>query len=348
MAKKTAKCVPWLTYVLNETLPAADISVFEKANPDRRRIKLIDGSCIKQVGLKGETLRIHMSYDLTLGCMDEVLVTDHHTAESFEPFTIEPGSIYIADAGYGRGRHYKYIVSRQGEALFRVTPNHISLAEDSNGQKKIDMVEKLDTQEDVIEFKCYIHTTTRNYVPARVIASRLPEDKFEVAIKRKKRTAQRRQTKLKSETLIYAQWVILMTSLDERYSAEDILALYRARWQIELLFKRIKQFFKVTRIKAATVQHSKALVLLWLIAWSLTEREVIAAEIYLRNKKADVSRISTWTMCSFFYQRFKAIVNSLWLFCYNTDVDLTDIYKRLRNHKSSRLNQYAEFSTGGF
>jgi len=145
-----------------------------------------------------------MSYDLTLGCMDEVLVTDHHIAESFEPFSIEPDSIYIADAGYGRGKKFEYIVSRQGDALLRVTPNHIRLAEDSKGQKKIDMVKKLDTHEDVIEFTCYIHATNKKYVPTRIIASRLPEDKLEAVIKRKKRTAQRKQSKLKAETLIYA------------------------------------------------------------------------------------------------------------------------------------------------
>ena len=79
--------------MLNETLPNTGLAVIEKADFGLRRIKLIDGSCVKQVGLKGETLRIHMSCDLTLGCMDKVLVTDHHIAESFEPFSIEPDII---------------------------------------------------------------------------------------------------------------------------------------------------------------------------------------------------------------------------------------------------------------
>ena len=346
--KRTAKCVPWLIYILNKSLPVTDPAVMEKADISRRRVKLIDGSCVKQVGSEGKTLRIHMSYDLTLGCMDEVTVTDHHTAESFEQFKIEPGCIHMADAGYGKGKNLEYIVSRGADAIFRVTPNHIRLAQDPKGKEIIDMTKMLDTEKKVIDFKCYVHTQNRKYFPARIIASRLPEDRIEAAVNRKKRKAKKNQCTLKCETLIYAEWVILMTSLDESYSAEDILALYRARWQIELLFKRIKQFFKVTKIRAATVQHSKAIILLWLIAWSLTERGVIAAEIYLRNKQADMSRFSPWTMCSFFFQRFKAILSSLWLCCFNLDGDLIDIYKRLQNHKSSRPNQYAVFSNGGF
>lgn len=38
-----------------------------------------------------------------------------------------------------------------------------------------------------------------------------------------------------------ADWVILVTSLPrETFPAEDVLALYRLRWRIELPFKRLK------------------------------------------------------------------------------------------------------------
>ena len=341
--KKMAKSEPWLIYLLNEMLPRTKPVGKEETSFENRQVKLVDGSCIKQAGANGEVIRMHMCYDLTHGCMDEVSVTDQHTAESFAPFNITPGSIYMADAGYGKGKNLEYVVSRQADVLLRVTPNHLALASNADGTEKINMVQKLDTCEDVIEFTCYTHTENGNYVPVRLIASRLPEDKAAEAVERKKRTAQKKQNKPKEETLIYAKWVILITSLGENYSVEDILKLYRARWQIELLFKRIKQFMGVTRLRVATVQHSKALVLLWLIIWSLTERQVVAAEICLRNKQADMSRYSPWTMCGFFLHTFKSMLNSLWFFCFDIDLDLLDVYKRLRNHKTRRRNQYFEF-----
>jgi len=49
-----------------------------------------------------------------------------------------------------------------------------------------------------------------------------------------------------------------MTSLDERYNAKDILELYRARWQIELLFKRIKQFFLNSKDKGSNYTTFKS------------------------------------------------------------------------------------------
>jgi hypothetical protein len=345
--KKTAKCEPWLKDLLNKTLPKTKILAKEKAIFGDSRIKLVDGSCVKQAGAKGETLRIHMCYDLTLGCMDEALVTDQYTAESFKVFNIIPGSIYLADAGFGKGKNLQYISSRDADAVFRVTPSLLALSTDSKGKEKIDMTKKLDAAKDVVDFKCFVHTENRKYMPARIIASRLPEDKVEAAMKRKRRAAQKRQSSLKAETLLYAQWVIIMTTLDERYAACDILKLYRARWQIELLFKRIKQFFKVVKLRPATVKHSKVLVLLWLIIWSLTEREATAVEIYLMSKAEDISRLSPWTMCGFFLQCFKAAVYSILILCSVAAVEMVNIYKRLRNHKSGRLNQYALLSLGG-
>ena len=39
----------------------------------------------------------------------------------------------------------------------------------------------------------------------------------------------------------YAEYVILFTTVNRhRFKAEELLTLYRGRWQIELVFKRLK------------------------------------------------------------------------------------------------------------
>jgi hypothetical protein len=45
--------------------------------------------------------------------------------------------------------------------------------------------------------------------------------------------------------------VLILTSLDvAQFSAEDILAIYRLRWQIELLFKRLKSLLHLDELPA--------------------------------------------------------------------------------------------------
>jgi len=340
VAKKTVKCEAWLTYILNEVLPKTKQSATDKILLTNRSINLIDGSCVKQEGVKGEVIRIHMNYSLSNRRMDETIVTDNHTAESFKLFNIIPGNIYIADAGYGKGKNFEYITSHQGDAILRITPDNVSFAKDPSGKEKIDMSAELNISKDIFELHCHIHTENKRYIPVRVIASRLPEDKIAETIKRKKRKAQQNRTAIKETTLIYAQWTIIITSLDDNNSASDILKLYRTRWQVELLFKRIKQFFNITRVKAATVQHSKVLILIWLIAWALIEREVVAAETCLTQNHIDMSLYSYWSMSGYFFHNFKMLINCLLSLCLD-DIDIINVYKHLRNHKTKRINKFA-------
>jgi len=73
------------------------------------------------------------------------------------------------------------------------------------------MVQKLDKKKEIIEFHSYAKHG-KKLLPVRIIASQLPEDKKIVAVKRKKKDAQKRQLKsMRPETLLYAEWAILFT-----------------------------------------------------------------------------------------------------------------------------------------
>ena len=178
-------------------------------------------------------------------------------------------------------------------------------------------------------------------MPVRIIASRLPEDKALLAKERKMRSSQKRQSRIREATLIFCQWVVLMTNVGSNHSAQSLLDLYRCRWQVELLFKRIKQFFSVKRLKKGTLEHSKLLVTLWMFIWSAIEREALEAEIRIIIQGDDISRYSPWVMAMLTFKQFETIINAVWALSYNLKLHLPYIYRLLRNHKSRRLNQYA-------
>ena len=312
-----------------------------------RTIHLIDASSIVQQGKNGATFRIHMCYDLKTGRMGEVVVTDNRTAESFDLYsTIKEGDILIADAGYGSFKNVDYALKRKADVIIRITPNTIRLIGE-NGEV-INMAKILDTEESVIE-KQYSISYKNGLLPVRVIASRLPEDKIDAAKKRKKKEAQKRQSVIKEETLIYAEWVILITTLDDTYSAKEVLDIYRSRWQIELLFKRIKQHFKVTKIRPSSKRYAVALITLWLIIWALAERSKLIGEWALIKKGIGLnSRYSAWTVSDYYFHRIKTIIESVWSTILDPVKDIDLILKRLQNHKSSRVNQYVKYNWSNF
>lgn len=275
--------------------------------------------------------------------MDFARLTENTTAESTSNFPIEQDVIYIADAIYGKGKNLLHLTENHADALFRATPNQLRLAEDAKGLNTIDMVKKLNTPDKIVDFSCFVHTQHGHYTPVRIVAGRLPQDKALLAKERKIRKAKERQTNIKKETLIYAEWVMLMTTLDfDEYAPDLLLQMYRARWQIELLFKRIKQSLHVTQLRPASLEHSKVAVLMMLILWALTEREAYAVEKFLLEKGADMARYSQWTTCAFIFQRLKTLICTM-VFSFLC-ADKLDSWLRLQHHRSNRQQQHYEFS----
>jgi IS4 transposase len=203
------------------------------------------------------------------------------------------------------------------------------------------MAQVLSKDKDIIDFNCYVHTEKKKYIPVRIVAGRIPADKTEAVLNRKKRDAQKRQYTPKAETFIFAQWVILMTSLDSNeYSAAELLEIYRCRWQVELLFKRIKQHFKINRLRKATLPHSKVLVLAWLIQWALVERESYVAEVYLINKNKSLQNYSPWALCDFFSHTLASEFYMILALSIELSGDLFEALRRLKSHTSTRFYQF--------
>ncbi len=78
-----------------------------------------------------------------------------------------------------------------------------------------------------------------------------------------RRAAQRRQQAVQPKALAAAEFLILATSLPaERYPADQIVAAYRLRWQIELAFKRLKSLPHIDALPTHTEAASRS----WLCA----------------------------------------------------------------------------------
>lgn len=96
------------------------------------------------------------------------------------------------------------------------------------------------------------------------------------------------------------------------------MALYRSRWQVELLFKRFKQNFSVTTIKAGSTNYAEAVTLLWLIIWTITERQAFMSDCFLIGKQENT--YSTYEKCKI---SFLQVTKILYLSC-SVFIDLRD------------------------
>src|SRR5207302_2105877 len=82
------------------------------------------------------------------------------------------------------------------------------------------------------------------------------------------------QRELKEETLFLAGWLLVFSSLPSpRWSDAQVLALSRARWQIELVIKRMKQVLKLAQLRGKTAATNEATILALLVCWALQQEQ---------------------------------------------------------------------------
>lgn len=343
--KHFSKAVPFLREILHSMLSSlipftADTSAVKGI----KNVRLVDASIIRQEGAQQEQQRIHLCYFLNRNRMEQGKVTDHHTAESLAHFSMTKGDLVMADAGYGTARNYIYAQEQQADVILRITPKSFCLYDADGGKiSLLSLLKKAQDQGqkmvDVFGFCKYKNKT--GFI--RVIAWKLSEEQTEKARKRKKRKACKNQYQMTEETLFCAGYIVVMTSLGAEYSGEEIVSLYKSRWQVELLFKRFKQSFSITVAKAGSTSYAETLVLLQLILWILAEWQSFLAERFWKEKAEKGIVYSVYEKSKIAFLQIKEIL----CFSWSLFVDLTDEkYSRfLSQRKRRRINQNEELHT---
>jgi hypothetical protein len=128
----------------------------------------------------------------------------------------------------------------------------------------------------------------------RLIVAALPAEAAERARAKARRKASKQQRQLKEQTLVLAGWLLVFCSLPAAtWSDEQVLALYRARWQVELLIKRMKSVLNLAQLRGKTALTNEATILALLVCWALQQREAAQARDLLAQVRAHVARLTT-------------------------------------------------------
>ena len=103
-----------------------------------------------------------------------------------------------------------------------------------------------------------IHHDSKN-IAGRLIAIKVPPVIAEKQKAAAHRAAAKRKEKIQDRTLKYAEYMMIFTTLPrDSYPADETLKLYRLRWQIELVFKRLKSLLGVGHLPKYDPQSSRA------------------------------------------------------------------------------------------
>ena len=272
--KRLAAANLWLLWLLSDLVsapPRTDLLLASR----RGRILLIDATTLRQPGGTGDDWRLHTAYDLRAGRLCQVALTDRRGGETLDHYQLQPGDIVVADNGYGYRRSVATAAHQQAEVVLRIWPATCPL-EDATGQA-LDVLAWLRRRGARERSRSCWCTWEQQRYAVRLLAVKLPPEAVRVARRRTVRQAQRKGRVVSTTALALAGWVLLITTLDEQtWPDADVLRLYRARWQVELVYKRMKSVLALNQIRSKQAASAEATVRALLVAWALQETEACA------------------------------------------------------------------------
>jgi hypothetical protein len=193
-----------------------------------------------------------LSFDLGNLCLSGVEITDKHGGESLARFEAHNNEIWVADGGYPFASGMGPLLETGAGLIVRINWRNVPVL-GPEGQR-FEIIPWLKTLTTLSEKTIWMKTP-QGWFHFRLIASPMPPDKAEEARRRARLCHQRKQKPLNENTLLAAGFVILLTNLPlETWPGHLILALYRMRWQIELLIKRLKSILHIDHLRAKDAQ----------------------------------------------------------------------------------------------
>lgn len=210
----------------------------------RWKVRVVDGTRIKEPGPTGASWLVNYSIELPSLSCDKIHVTSGRgegQGESFKRFDVSPGDLLIGDRVYGVRSSILHVFQRNGDVLVRFAADNLPLLDPK--ERPFDLLRRLrglrGTQ--VGDWPVCLQQDGQ-LVRGRVCAIKKSRQATEKAQRAVRRQAQKNGTaSCKEETLELAGYVFIFTTIPrDSLSPSAALEMYRGRWQIELVFKRLK------------------------------------------------------------------------------------------------------------
>lgn len=302
--KRLKNCNQWLGKLIVKLLQARQIEIRPQTGI---RLRMQDATVISKPGSKGTDFRIHVSLDLGNLCMDGIEVTDEHTGETLAHYETQPGDIRVGDRGYAFASSLGPVLASQGWLVVRANSQNMPL-KTCDGQRFY-FKDWLPNLTQPTECQTSLETPQGSFC-LRTIACPLPPEKVEDARRRVRRVAQKKGRTPSPEALLAAGFVLLVTNLPiEKFDTLIVLSFYRLRWQIEVLFKRLKSLMALDHLRSKDLQLAQTYLLGKMLAALLIDQAI--QQVAMRQPDWLTSQhrpASVWRITCLFVDCFRNLV----------------------------------------
>ena len=229
----------WLRWLTEGVCRKQGITIPKPAYIGDKHVRIINASNISVSGSKTSDYRLHYDFDLFEFQSRSLEMTTIKEGEKLTRYEINADDIIIADRIYGTIKGIEHVKAGQGSFILRLQSKAFSLyGSDGNKVELLPLLSGMEAYENK-DIHCFYKVPSGELRPIRIVVMKKDKEAIEQNRRRMKRLASRQQKKAASqETVLLNEYIVVATNLD--YTNEQILELYRARWQIEQVFYRLK------------------------------------------------------------------------------------------------------------
>lgn len=258
LLKRLRASSDWLRWMSTELLKRRGALIEAPFWLSGYNVKNIDATVITEPGSTGSDWRLHYSFNLFGLQCDQFSLTKPDVGESFVNFKVEKGDLLIGDRAYGRLKGLKHVMDNGGDFMARLKNKSFKMY-DING-KEIKLLE-------LLKPLC-IGEVANHYVQGiledgssmqmRLCAIKKSDEDAKKSMDKALREAKKKQRIIDDETIKLHGYIILITSLPVEIMPEQVMELYRLRWQIEIAFKRLKSIMGLGHLPKTDIESSRA------------------------------------------------------------------------------------------
>jgi len=240
--KRIQKSGEWLRWMAKELCAIEGASIEKPEFIGDKQVKLVDASDETTKGKNKNTWRLHYVFNLFEFQCSSMEITTNQEGERLTRHEVTADDIMIADRIYCTMSGIEHVTERCGNYVLRFKSKAFHLYDETG--ERVELLSHLRELKPLenTDIQCYYRLSDGTLRPLRIVAMKKDAKMIAESKRKMRRKASKKQEKaVQLDTAELNEYVVLATSLD--YTNEQVLELYRARWQIEQVFYRLKTLF---------------------------------------------------------------------------------------------------------
>jgi len=241
-AKRIRKSGEWLRWMAKELCAMQGGAIEKPEFLGDRQVKLVDASDETTKGRDKNSWRLHYVFNLFEFQCPSMEVTTNKEGERLTRHEVYEKDIMIGDRAYCSVSGIEHVLENKGDFVLRFKSKAFNLYDETG--KRLELLPLMRHLKPLqsTDIRCFYKLSNGKLRPLRIVAMK-KDAKAIAECKRKmaRKVSKKQEKAVQPDTVELNEYVVLATSLD--YTNEQILELYRARWQIEQVFFRLKSLF---------------------------------------------------------------------------------------------------------